>query len=469
MKVISARTAWHLFIAALLILAGFAYMGDRTARQYASSEAWVSHTREVESQIALLRAQMAVASSSGYESHADPAALQRYQQASQGVEDSIDQLQMLTHDNPVEQENLRKLRPAVQQRMQLIASQLSSPVQVTPQQQDELVDESNAAALTTGILQDMRSEEERLLAARTMVSDQSYLRFRVVLGIGVVCVFGVLIFAFRTLLAQLSQKASAERSVRKLSAHILRVQDAERRRLARELHDGLGQIFAGLNMELELLSKAVNLTPNQRQSFANAQQMATDGLSQTRTISYLLHPPMLDEFGFEHAAKWFVDGFAARSKIEVDLKISQPFKRLPDSVELVLFRAIQEALTNVHRHSGSMRAEIVATLHADRVHLTIRDFGRGIPRDLLKSFEQSTAQSGVGLGGMRERIAELGGAFAISSSPHGTTIDVSLPIAEEEQAFADGGPDARILAERAEKLQARERDFGGLPRVALEM
>jgi two-component system NarL family sensor kinase len=283
-----------------------------------------------------------------------------------------------------------------------------------------------------------------------------------------VSVFGVLIFAFRTLLSQLAQRAAAERSVRRLSAHILRVQDAERRRLARELHDGLGQIFAGLNMELEMLSKGTNLDPNQRQSFANAQQMAADGLSQTRTISYLLHPPMLDEFGFEHAAKWFVEGFAARSKIKVDLKISQPFKRLPESVELVMFRVIQEALTNVHRHSGSVRAEIVAMLHSDRVTLTVRDFGKGIPLDLLKSIEQSTAESGVGLGGMRERITELEGYLTIDSGPQGTTLTVSLPIIEEKQAFADGGPDAQVLTERTRKLQARERDFDGFPRVALE-
>jgi len=469
MKAISARAAWHLFIVALLILAGFAYLGDRSASQYASSEAWVSHTREVESQIAILRAQMAVASSAGYESYADPSALARYQQASQGVDSAIDELRSLTQDNPVEQENIRKLQPAVQNRMQLIAAELSSPAQLPPAQRQSLANESSAAALTSGILQDMRSEEERLLAARTTVSDRTYLRFRIVLAVGVLCVFGLLIFAFRALLTQVSQKAAAERSVRKLSAHILRVQDAERRRLARELHDGLGQIFAGLNMELEVLSQSKGLDDGRIQSLANAQQMAAEGLSQTRTISYLLHPPMLDEFGFEHAAKWLVDGFSARSKIDVDLKISQPFKRLPDSIELVMFRIIQEALTNVHRHSGSVRAEIVAALHSDRVHLTVRDFGKGIPLDLLKRIEQSTAESGVGLAGMRERVAELRGTFAIHSTSHGTVIAVSLPIAEEDQAFADGGPDAQPLTERARDIDTRERDFGAFSRVALEM
>jgi signal transduction histidine kinase len=196
-------------------------------------------------------------------------------------------------------------------------------------------------------------------------------------GIGLLCVLGVLIFAFRILLTQLAQKETAERSVRRLSTHILRVQGRERRRLAHALHDGIGQIFAGLNMEVELLSRGVTLDENQKEGFGNIQKMIGDGLSQTRTISYLLHP-ILDEFGFEQAAKWYAEGFSARSKIDVEMKFSEPFPGLPEAMELVLFRIIQESLTDVHRHSGSKRAEIVATFHPDRVNLIVRDFGKGI-------------------------------------------------------------------------------------------
>jgi signal transduction histidine kinase len=468
MKMISVRTAWHLFVVALLLLAGIAYFGDRAAQGYAASEDWVSHTREVEAQISLLRAEMSVASAAQYESHADTTALERYRSAAASVDGTFDQIQQLTVDNPVEQENVKKLRPVVAQRMQLIAQTGSLPLPLTPQQSSALTSESIAGATAAGILDDMHAEEERLLASRTTISKQKFLGLRIVLGIGLLCVLSVLAFAFRTLLAQLSQKAQAERSVRRLSAHILRVQDAERRRLARELHDGLGQIFAGLNMEVDLLSRALTLDEDQRESFASVQNLVGDGLSQTRTISYLLHPPILDEFGFEQAAKWYVEGFSARSKIDVQMKFSQPFPRLSEAMELVLFRIIQESLTNVHRHSGSNRVEIIATFHPDRVNLIVRDFGKGIPADLLKSMEESSAGAGVGLGGMKERVAELGGHLTIESSSMGTAIAVALPVAAEEESFADGGPKAQPALAEERKPKSVRKDFDGVPRIALE-
>lgn len=467
MKVISVRTAWHLFVVALLVLAAIAYFGDRAAQGYATSEDWVSHTREVEAQISFLRAEMSVASTARYESHADPTAIERYRSAAANVEGTVDEIQRLTVDNPVEQENVRKLRPVVAQRMELIAQHGSLPVPLTPQQSIAVASESLAAATAAGILDNMHVEEERLLASRTTVSKQKFLGLRIVLGIGLICVLGVLIFTFRTLLTQVSERATAENSVRRLSAHILRVQDAERRRLARELHDGIGQIFAGLNMEAELLARGLNLDENQQESFASLQKMVGEGLLQTRTISYLLHPPILDEFGFEQAAKWYAEGFSARSKIDVEMKFSQPFPRLPEAMELVLFRIIQESLTNVHRHSGSNRAEIVATYHPDRVNLIVRDFGRGIPVELLKSMEESSAGAGVGLGGMRERVAELGGHLTIESSSTGTSIAVALPVAAEEESFADGGPKARPAVAEERKPKPARKDFDGVPRIAL--
>jgi signal transduction histidine kinase len=468
MKVLSVRLAWQLFVGAMLILVVIAYIGDRAAAQYAESETWVSHTREVESQIALLRADMAVASAARFQAAEDPAAMQRYQDAVTGVDALLNQLQFLTADNPVEQENVRQLRPAVAQRMSLIAAGVSPPEASTPPDQSYVAEESRAATATTNILESMRAEEESLLATRTVVSQQYYLRLRMVLGLGLLATFAVLIFTFRTLFEQLRAKAQAERSIRKLSAHILKIQDGERRRLARELHDGLGQTFAGLNMEMEVLARSSPLSPAQKESVDNAQKMAAEGLSQTRTISYLLHPPMLDEFGFEQAARWYVEGFSNRSKIAVDLKFTQPFKRLPESMELVLFRVIQEALTNVHRHSGSERAEIVATLHPDRVNLTVRDFGKGISGDLLKSIEESSSGAGVGLGGMRERVAELGGYLTLESNGGGTSVNVSLPFPADEEAYADGGPDAQAAAAHSRESKVRNRDFDPLPRVALD-
>ncbi len=468
MSVLSAQAAWRVFVAAILLLAAIAYWGDRSAERYASSEAWVSHTREVEAQISSLRAAMAVASAAQYEAHVDPTAAARYRDASGKIEGALDELQSLTRDNPVEQDNLARLRPAVEKRMQLIGGAVSAPLPLSAETREALASESLAAAQTTSILEDMRSEEEQLLASRTIVSEQNFSRLRFVLGLGLLCVFGVLMFAFRTLLAQLSLKDSAERSVRKLSAHILRIQDAERRRLARELHDGLGQIFAGLNMEIDLFLRNTPLDEEQRETVASIQKTVAEGLSQTRTISYLLHPPMLDEFGFEQAAKWYVEGFSARSKIDVALKFSQSFPRLPEATELVLFRIIQEALTNVHRHSGSARAEICASLHPDRVNLVVRDSGNGIPPDTLKGIEESSTGAGVGLGGMRERVAELGGYLTIESNAAGTVLNVSLPFATEQTSFTDRGPSELPTTAREQRTQSPSNDFDGFSRIALE-
>lgn len=455
MKAISVRFAWYLFVGAILVLAVIAFVADRAEQQYASSEAWVSHTREVEAQIAALRAVVAMASSAPYQTAADPTAAVRYRQASGSVPGLVNELQFLTNDNPVQQTNVNRLRSAVTQELQAIAAGMSSPLALSPASRAAAADSTQDAANTNGILDAMRSEEESLLTTRTAVSAQRYRNLRIILGLGLLCVLGVLIFAFRTLLSQLSQRMAAEHSVRRLSAHILRVQDGERRRLARELHDGLGQIFAGLNMELGSLARRLELDGDHKESLASAQQMTSEGLAQTRTISYLLHPPMLDDFGFEQAAKWYVEGFSSRSRIDVKLVITQPFKRMPEAMELVLFRVIQEALTNVHRHSESSRAEIVATQHPDRVGLMIRDFGTGIPADLLQSIEEGSAGAGIGLGGMRERVAEMGGHLTIESAPDGTTLTVSLPYHPvEEESHAAGGPRMGAAAARNRHAKA---------------
>lgn len=465
MRVLSAKTAWHLFLIAIAVVVSLAYIGDRSANRYADSEAWVSHTREVEAEIAMLRADIAMASASRYQIPSDPAAMDRYKDATQDVSVQIMALERLTADNPVQQENIRKLRPAVDRRMGLIADSVSASGAARPAAA-VAADEASAITAVTGVLQDMRDEEEMLLANRTIVSADSYRNLRLVLAGGLLATGLVLAFAFRTLLVQLSMRASAEQAVRSLSAHILRVQDIERRRLGRELHDGVGQLFTALLMELDVAGRTINLGADQGKHLQNAKDLAERGLAETRTISYLLHPPLLDEMGFQHAAKWYVEGFSTRSKIDVSVRFSEPFKRLPDAIELVLFRVIQESLTNVHRHSGSKRAEIVVTQYPDRVAATVRDFGKGVDPALLKQIERSSTGPGVGLGGMRERVSDLGGHFAIQSGPSGTTISVSLPLPGEQESFANGDPTASAASTKAAR---RERDggIGGLTMAAM--
>jgi signal transduction histidine kinase len=434
MRVVSPRLAWQLFVLSLLLLGAFGYFGFTRAQRYRESEALVAHTQEVETQIAVLRGDVAAASSARYQLEVDPGALARYEASSSAVGGVLDELQQLTSDNALQQANIARLRPLVSQQMRAIARGM--PGAPAEERHAAAVEEAQLGESTSAIFRGMRSEEEQLLATRFIISDRDRRSLRDALFLGIALVLSIMIFAFRTIFVQLSLRRESESAVRRLSAHILSIQDAERRRLARELHDGVGQIFAGLSMELEAMARNLQLDETQRLSLSGARDLVREGLAQTRTLSYLLHPPMLEDFGLEQAATWYVEGFTTRSGVSVDLKFSQPFRRLPEPVELVLFRVMQESLTNVHRHSGSKRAQITLTLHPDRVALVIRDFGNGIPEELRKSIEQSSSGGGVGLGGMRERVAELGGRLGIASSWQGTTLNVSLPLSAEHEATA---------------------------------
>jgi signal transduction histidine kinase len=150
-------------------------------------------------------------------------------------------------------------------------------------------------------------------------------------------------------------------------------------------------------------------------------------LKETRTISYLLHPPLLDEIGFESAARWYVDGFAQRCGIKAKLRFPEKMDRLPESVELALFRVLQESLTNVHRHSGSPTVEVEVQVDAETVTLAIRDAGRGIPEHILGRFHE-TGFAGIGLAGMRERVADLGGELWVQADSRGTLLRTSIPL-----------------------------------------
>ncbi len=212
----------------------------------------------------------------------------------------------------------------------------------------------------------------------------------------------------------------SEQSLRTLTARLLQLQDEERRRFSRELHDSLGQYLAAVKMNLDMFN---NSQPGDR-LLAEAIHLLDQSIAETRTISHLLHPPLLDEAGFSSAAKWYLDGFAQRSGIEVKSDFPDDVGRLPKSIELGLFRVLQESLTNIHRHSGSTKAEVELKLFPDRVILEVRDHGTGIPQALLRNFQDKGTNSGVGLAGMRERLRELGGRLDIRSR-HGTLISVS--------------------------------------------
>ncbi len=226
----------------------------------------------------------------------------------------------------------------------------------------------------------------------------------------------------------ITARRNAESAIRRLGGRLLNLQDQERRRIARELHDSLGQYLAGLKMTIELLAQPS--TRDKEPLFAECSDILERCISETRTLSHLLHPPLLDEAGFASAAKWFVSGFSQRSGIPVSFDLMPNFPRLAETIEIALFRVLQESLTNVHRHSRTRGAEIRVDLTGQEVTLEIKDFGCGIPPNVLRPMQKNGMQSGVGLAGMRERVNELGGKLQIESSSQGTTIRVTIPLSQ---------------------------------------
>jgi signal transduction histidine kinase len=227
----------------------------------------------------------------------------------------------------------------------------------------------------------------------------------------------------------------ANNSLRQLTGRLLNLQDEERRRIARELHDNAGQALSVLAMNLgavgEDLGRIVKTVATVADSASMVRQMSDD----IRTMSYLLHPPLLDEMGLAPALKWYVEGFAERSKIAVDLRCGSEIGRLPREVETAIFRIVQECLINIHRHSGSPTAAIQIESTDDFVRLEVRDHGTGISPELRRQMETG-GTLGVGLRGMRERASQLGGSLEISADEtrQGTCIMVRLPATEADQA-----------------------------------
>ena len=242
----------------------------------------------------------------------------------------------------------------------------------------------------------------------------------------------------------ITARKRAEDAARRLSGRILSLQDDERRRIARELHDSIGQYLVSLKVNLDLLSPRVT-EPKGNAIISECLRAVDECLSETRTISHLLHPPLLDEAGFSSAARWYCEGFAARSRLQVNLEIPPELGRLDREVETTLFRILQEALTNVHRHSCGSAVSIVLELDAEQVQLQISDDGKGIPAERLRRLSEDDSATGVGLAGMRERVRELGGTFAISSASPGTTITVTIPIFQIEEQDPDSEEDGHPI------------------------
>ncbi|HEX4488972.1 MAG TPA: histidine kinase [Terriglobales bacterium] len=217
-----------------------------------------------------------------------------------------------------------------------------------------------------------------------------------------------------------------EQSLRELSGRLLRLQDEERRRLARDLHDSTGQKLVALTLEMGMLeTQLAAVSPAVAKTLEECRQLADEVTTDIRTLSYVLHPPLLDEAGLSSAAQWFVDGFVRRSKIHVDLNLPPNLGRMPQDLELTLFRILQESLTNVHRHSGSTTADVRISIADGQVTLEVKDAGKS---PISVSLGQKSVELlGVGVRGMQERVRQLGGRLELRSGADGTVMRATLP------------------------------------------
>jgi signal transduction histidine kinase len=225
-----------------------------------------------------------------------------------------------------------------------------------------------------------------------------------------------------------TEKARKESEI---TARLLRLQDEERRRIARELHDGVGQLLAAMNMNASRLAgERSKLSPDVARCAEENARLIEQVSSDVRTMSYLFHPPLLDEMGLPCALKWYVEGFAERSKIAATLELPVDFGRLPKDHEMCLFRLVQECLTNIHRHSGSSTARVMMWHTPGEIKMEVSDEGRGIHQE-IRSKIASGEIAGVGLRGMQERLKQIGGTLEIHSNGKGTSVLVTLPLTEE--------------------------------------
>ena len=241
-----------------------------------------------------------------------------------------------------------------------------------------------------------------------------------------------------TLESEVELRRTTEKLLRELSARSLRLQDEERRRFARDLHDSTGQTLVALKMCLASFTSLIKDVPTAATLLNDLEALADEALREIRTISHLLHPPMLDEVGFSSAAQWYVEEFMKRSGIKTTLEISAT-PRLTKDGELVFFRILQESLTNVLRHSSSPSVEIRLNSDQTDAILSIKDYGKGIAAHTLTSFRETGAGGGVGLGGMKQRVRNLGGHLRVESDGSGTCVTATLPLNDAASTGAQVG------------------------------
>ena len=421
-----ARLAFGLALG-LLLLGGIATAV--TIAMLVSSARWVAHTYEVKTALGDVTSSVSSASRArfDYVHSGDAGYLPQYESIKRETRADLQRVSDLTRDNGSQQLLAGRLEGIVEQRLTLLDAsvELQKSGQTDPGAQDRFTLAGvDSSADLAAVLQQMQNQEQILLDRRSAASGG--LLWAVLCILVAVFTLSTVLFwiHYRLLRAEVLNREQLESNARRLSVRLLNVQDEERRKFSRELHDSVGQLLTLAKMNLAML---LEMNPADK-ILAETKKVLDEALAETRTVSYLLHPPLLDELGIASAVKWYLDGFGQRSGIHLSVDIADSFGRLSQSTELVLFRALQESLTNVHRHSKSSKADVSLRTAGDKIVLRVRDYGKGMPRGTLEKFLRTGADSGVGLAGMRERIREQSGQFEIQSDENGTLVEVILPI-----------------------------------------
>jgi signal transduction histidine kinase len=422
----------------ITVIAVAAYV---THRGVSNSTNWVLHTYDVRSELQNFQTQLAEirGSALAYGMSGDESQLQLFRQHSQYISSALDDFRKLTADNAQQQQRLNELESLSKNYIAQLQSATASGVaaSTSPAKTAVIRDLDPQESQLRGVVRRMDEEEIKLLSHRLGAWNRQFWRTGLVLALALFAALGFLAYNFRLLSREIVRTQDLERfqrenvrSSRALSARILDLQDAERRRIARELHDSVGQYLVGLKINLEqLLSSRANLSPAHEKLLMDTVDLAERSMLEVRTISHLLHPPLLDEVGLESAIRWYADGFAKRCALKVSLHLDPVTNRFPKEVELALFRVLQECLTNVHKHAGAKSIEVILTCSTGHVVLTAIDDGIGISWETLTRFSSGRA-SGVGLAGMRERLAELDGTLEVERRSRGTTVRATIPVEE---------------------------------------
>lgn len=422
------------FALLLLILSGFA-AGFLIIRLY-SSEGLIRHTYDIEVALGDLESLLTSVGRNrvAYINSGSSESLRDFTEAKNEVGLMVGRIRQLTRDNPAQQKLCDELAKNADERIAVSQQSVDLRTQgrSDPVKQFELTAAVARSTFdTASIAQQMRSNEDALLAQRSQLSQLLFTALPGILAASFALSALMFWVHYYMLGRELQERRGAENQLRRLSMQLMRVQDEERRRFARELHDELGQNLVGAKMMADALDAGA-----ENPQVAELSGLLEDLLARVRTLSYLFHPPLLEDAGFYSAANWLIEGFASRMGIAVSAKIpNPPERRLERGVELTLYRVLQESLNNIYRHSKSAKAEVIVEASPDKVILRVKDFGRGISAEKLEALRTNAEQTGIGLTGMKERVREQGGELEIRSDGSGTEIIVTLRISQPAETL----------------------------------